>query len=101
MEPTTYEKAAAYLRKLANYLTDPRTITLVASIIAILKMTQVIDDTLDDAKIVAVLGAANATLLGLSSLILAIGAVVVLAREWSKGWTDRPSRGIEPFLKVR
>lgn len=100
-----WEVIVAWLKKEANFLSDPRTIATVVSVFvslsALAKMLGWVDAELNSQQITLVLQSTAGVLAALAVFVTAISAVVVPLLMLVKSWTERPSRGIKPWLTPR
>ena len=105
-------RVVALLRKVGNWLADPRTLQsivgVVGSLVVILRVLNIvdIDENVDELIEAVLLGTSGAVL----ALAMLVSVVVVPIAVWvlaalntvqglNVGWTERPSRGLFPFLK--
>lgn len=93
-ESTPLDHIIAFLQKLGAYLTDVRTVAMIVTIFMGLKAVGAVETEVDEAKVSAAVATVAAVVLALAHL----AAVLVPVWKYIDSVTNRPSRGLGPWL---
>jgi hypothetical protein len=102
-EPTALEVIIATVKKWAAVLSDPRTVASVITVYGTFKMIALAlgyaDSKLSDKDITDLLQSSAALLVAFATFLTVVGSIVTIVVVWIRSWTERPSRGLSPWLK--